>query len=73
MDNGEIIQRPPRIYLDTNHLINIARVRKGEEPQPAWSKDNYCYILWADNSLESKVFSDTGDFLNALKNQGFTW
>ncbi len=31
------------------------------------------YILWADSGLESKVFSDTGDFLNALKNQGFTW
>ncbi len=30
------------------------------------------YILWADSNLKSKVFSDTGDFLSALENKGFT-
>jgi len=34
---------------------------------------NLCgYILWADSDLKSKVFSHTGDFLDVLKNQGFT-
>jgi hypothetical protein len=41
MDNEKIIQRPPRIYLDTNHLINIAKVRKGNKPQPASSEEDY--------------------------------
>jgi len=57
MDKKKIIQRPPRIYLDTNHLINIARVRKGEEPQPAWSKDNYCYIDKCIKSYGCLVFN----------------
>jgi hypothetical protein len=41
MDKEIIIERPPRIYLDTNHLINIAMVRKGNKPQPASSEEDY--------------------------------
>jgi hypothetical protein len=37
----DVIQRPPKIYLDTNHLINIAKVRKGQQPQPSQSEDSY--------------------------------
>jgi hypothetical protein len=36
-----VIQKPPKIYLDTNHLINIANVRKGQEPQPGRSDEEY--------------------------------
>jgi hypothetical protein len=35
------IARPPKIYLDTNHLINIAKVRRGQQPQPSQSDDDY--------------------------------
>lgn len=35
------IARPPRIYLDTNHLIDIANVRKGEKPPTGQSEDDY--------------------------------
>ena len=35
------IARPPRIYLDTNHLINIANVRKGKKLPPGQSEDDY--------------------------------
>ena len=37
----DVIQRPPKIYLDTNHLINIAKVRKGQQSQPHQSEDDY--------------------------------
>jgi hypothetical protein len=37
----DVIQRPPKIYLDTNHLINIAKVRKGQQHQPSQSEDDY--------------------------------
>jgi len=35
------IARPPKIYLDTNHLINIANVRKGKKLPPGQSEDDY--------------------------------
>ena len=38
---SNVIQRPPKIYLDTNHLINIANVRKRREPQPGRSDEEY--------------------------------
>ena len=41
MDNEKIIQRPPKIYLDTRDIINIAEVRKGNKPQPASSEEDY--------------------------------
>ena len=44
------IARPPKIYLDTNHLINIANVRKGQQPQPSQSEDDYRRI---DKSVKS--------------------
>mgnify|MGYP001035773069 CR=1 FL=1 len=37
----DVIQRPPKIYLDTNHLINIAKVRKGQQLQSSQSEDDY--------------------------------
>ncbi|MHC4074363.1 MAG: hypothetical protein ACYSW0_21305 [Planctomycetota bacterium] len=36
-----IIRRPPKVYLDTNHLINIAKVRKRHYPQPGRSDEEY--------------------------------
>ena len=35
------IARPPRIYLDTNHLINVADVRKGKALPHGQSEDDY--------------------------------
>jgi hypothetical protein len=40
-DNYNIIQRPPKIYLDTNHLINIANVRRGQELSTRQSEEAY--------------------------------
>lgn len=40
----DVIQRPPNIYFDTNHLINIAKVRKGQTPQPSETEENYRHI-----------------------------
>jgi len=37
----DFIQRPPKIYLDTNHLINIAKIRKGEKLQEGQSEGEY--------------------------------
>mgnify|MGYP001614122725 CR=1 FL=1 len=37
----DVIQRPPKIYLDTNHLINVADVRKGKKLPPGQSEDCY--------------------------------
>ncbi|MBN2181071.1 MAG: hypothetical protein JW715_04095 [Sedimentisphaerales bacterium] len=31
-DNQLVIEKPQKIYLDTNHLIYISKVRKGEKP-----------------------------------------
>lgn len=43
MHEGEnkIIQRPPRIYLDTNHLVYIAKVRKGQKLPQGQSEGDY--------------------------------
>ena len=38
---SDVIQRPPKIYLDTNHLINIAKIRKGEKLQEGQSEGEY--------------------------------
>lgn len=46
----EIIQRPPKIYLDTNHLSYIANIRKGQKLNDGLSEDAYRYI---DNGLKS--------------------
>lgn len=35
------IARPPRIYLDTNHLINIANMRRSKRLPPGQSEDDY--------------------------------
>ncbi|HCO94224.1 MAG TPA: hypothetical protein DIU00_09780 [Phycisphaerales bacterium] len=40
----DVIQRSPKIYLDTRDLINIARVRKGNKPQPCGSEEDYLCI-----------------------------
>ena len=37
----EGIVRPPRIYLDTNHLINITKIRKGDKLQEGQSERDY--------------------------------
>jgi hypothetical protein len=37
----DVIQRPPKIYLDTNYLINIAKIRKGEKLQEGQSEGEY--------------------------------
>lgn len=37
----DVIQRPPEIYLDTNHLINIAKLRKGQRLQSQKTEENY--------------------------------
>ena len=37
----DVIQRPPKIYLDTNHLIYITKVRKGEELPEGLSENDY--------------------------------
>lgn len=38
------IMRPPRLFLDTNHLINIAQVRKGGSLPPGQSVEAYSLI-----------------------------
>jgi len=35
------IARPPKVYLDTNHLINIAKVRRGKKLPVGQSEDDY--------------------------------
>jgi len=37
----DIIQRPPKIYLDTNHLIYISDVRKGKKLPEGLSEKDY--------------------------------
>lgn len=37
----DVIRRPPKIYLDTNHLINITRVRKCQGVQLGQSHEEY--------------------------------
>ncbi len=46
MHEGEdkIIQRPPKIYLDTNHLIYITRVRKGQKLPQGQSEEDYKHL-----------------------------
>ena len=39
-----LIVRPPRVYLDTNHLINIAGVRKGRGPRDGGERRAYAFI-----------------------------
>lgn len=41
MDKESIIQRPPKIYLDTNHLIYITKVRKDQELPEGLSEEHY--------------------------------
>lgn len=44
-DSGEIqIVRAPKLFLDTNHLINIAQVRKGSSLPPGQSIEAYSFI-----------------------------
>ncbi len=38
------IVRPPRLFLDTNHLINIAGLRKGKSLPPGQSPEAYSFI-----------------------------
>jgi len=59
MHEGEeiIIQRPPKIYLDTNHLVNIARVRRGQKLPEGQSKEVY-------NRLDKCVTSYCGIIFN---------
>jgi hypothetical protein len=38
------IVRPPKIFLDTNHFINIAKVRRGEPLPKGQSADSYLFI-----------------------------
>jgi len=35
------IVRPPKIFLDTNHLINITKIRKGDKLQEGQSEGDY--------------------------------
>jgi hypothetical protein len=35
------IARPPKVYLDTNHLINVSKVRKGQRLQTSETEENY--------------------------------
>ncbi|MBN2592412.1 MAG: hypothetical protein JXA81_02810 [Sedimentisphaerales bacterium] len=53
----DVIQRPPKIYLDTNHLINIAKVRKGQKPQPVQSEDDYGSIDECIKSFCGLIFN----------------
>ena len=57
MDKYKIIQRPPKIYLDTRDLINIAKVRKGEKPQPPESEENYRKIDKCIKSYGCLIFN----------------
>ena len=57
MDKDTIIQRPPKIYLDTRDLINIAKVRKGEKPQPLESEENYRNIDKCIKSYGCLIFN----------------
>jgi hypothetical protein len=57
MDKDKIIQRLPKIYLDTRDLINIAKVRKGEKPQPPESEENYCNIDKCIKSYGCLIFN----------------
>lgn len=40
-DSQLVIQKPPKIYLDTNHLVNISRVRKGIKLPAGQSQEDY--------------------------------
>lgn len=53
----DVIQRPPKIYLDTNHLINIAKIRKGEKLQEGQSEGEY-------NCLDGLIRSYCGLIFN---------
>jgi len=53
----DVIQRPPKIYLDTNHLINIAKVRKGQQSQPSHSEDDYRRIDECIKSFCGLIFN----------------
>jgi len=57
MDKEIIIERPPKIYLDTRDLINIAEVRKGNKPQPPESEENYCNIDKCIKSYGCPIFN----------------
>ena len=39
-----IIARPLKVYLDTNHLINIAKARAGENLPQGQSSETYLFI-----------------------------
>ena len=39
-----VIERPPKVYLDTNHLINVSKVRKGQRLQTSETEENYRHI-----------------------------
>lgn len=51
LDEGEssIIERPPKLYIDTNHLINIANLRYGRKLPPGQSKEAYTFV---DNCIK---------------------
>jgi hypothetical protein len=51
------IARPPRIYLDTNHMINIANVRKGKKLPPGQSEDDYRRINECVKSYCGLIFN----------------
>ena len=53
----DVIQRSPKIYLDTNHLINIAKVRKEQQPQPSQSENDYRCIDDCVKSFCGLVFN----------------
>ncbi len=45
VDNGNnLIMSPPRIFLDTNHLINITRIRRGLPLGAGQSSESYAFI-----------------------------
>jgi len=52
-----VIQRSPKIYLDTNHLINIVKVRKGQQPQPSQAEDDYRRINECVKSYCGLIFN----------------
>jgi len=56
-DNYNIIQRPPKIYLDTNHLINIANVRRGQELSTRQSEEAYRCINEGIRSYCGLIFN----------------
>ena len=53
----DVIQRPPKIFLDTNHLINIANMLKGQKPQPSQSQDFYRRIDECIKSFCGLIFN----------------